>query len=146
MIITRLILFCAVITFTALSSFGAQIESIPVLPGKWHSKVTSTHNMLKEPIIKEDTQCVDKTEFNPEEMIPKKDKCSISNVKQKSDYLEYDMKCVGDGNTPPVDAHVILKHEKKSYEMNMVGSTTVEGKEYKSTVVVVGKYIGPCDN
>jgi len=143
--ISKIVLFCAFMAFTTLSSYGSQIESIPVLPGKWHSKVTSTHNMLKEPIVKEDTQCVDKTEFNPEEMLPKQDNCSISNVKQKSDYLEYDMTCTGDGKTPPVNAHVELKHQKKSYEMKMVGSATVDGKEFKSTVDVVGNYVGPCN-
>ena len=102
--------------------------------------------MLKEPIVKEDTQCVDKTEYNPEEMVPQQEKCSVSNVKQKSNYLEYDMICKGDGNIPPVKAHVVLKHEKKSYKMNMVGNTTVDGKEFKSEVDVVGTYIGPCDN
>ena len=146
MLILRLFVFFAFLASTAISSYGAQIESIPVLPGKWYSKVTSTHNMLKEPIVKEDTQCVEKTEFNPEDMLPKQDNCTISNVKQKSDYLEYDMTCAGDGQTPTVNAHVVLKHQKKSYEMNMVGSATVEGKEYKSTVDVVGNYVGPCEN
>ena len=145
MIISRLIIFLSVLAFTS-SVYGSQIKSIPVLPGKWHSKVTSSHNMLKEPIVKEDTQCVDKTEFNPEDMLPKQDNCTISNVKQKSDYLEYDMTCAGDGQTPTVNAHVVLKHQKKSYEMNLVGSATVEGKEYKSTVDVVGNYVGPCEN
>lgn len=145
MIFSRLILFFAFIVFTTLPSYGSQIKPIPVQPGKWHSKVTSTHNMLKEPIMKEDTQCVDNTEFNPEEMVPAQENCSISNVKQKSNYLEYEMTCIGNENAPPVNAHIVLKHQKKSYEMNMVGSATVEGKEYKSTVDVVGNYLGPCD-
>ena len=145
MLYTRIFIFCAIFIFSAISSYGSQIEPIPVLPGKWYSKVTSTHNMLKEPIVKEDTQCVDKTEYNPEEMVPKQENCSLSNVKQKSNYLEYDMTCKGDGNIPPVSAHVVLNHKKKSYTMNMVGTTTVEGKEFKSTVDVEGKYLGPCD-
>ena len=89
-----LVLF-AILMISSVSALASQIKPIPVLPGSWHSKVTTSATGLPQPVVKEDTQCVDKTEYNPEEMIPAQEECKVSNVKQKSNYLEYDMACSG---------------------------------------------------
>ncbi len=138
-----LVLF-AIIMITSVSAFASQIKPIPVLPGNWHSKVTTMATGLSQPVVKEDTQCVDKTEYNPEEMIPAQEKCNVTNVKQKLNYLEYDMACSGGEKMPPVKAHVVLKHEKKSYEMTMDGVSEFQGQKFESKVQVVGTYKGEC--
>lgn len=138
-----LVLF-AIIMITSVSAFASQIKPIPVLPGNWHSKVTTMATGHPQPVVKEDTQCVDKTEYNPEEMIPAQEECKVTNVKQKSNYLEYDMTCSGGEKMPPVKAHVVLKHEKKSYEMTMDGVSEFQGQKYESKVQVVGTYKGEC--
>ena len=138
-----LILF-GILMITSVTASASQIKPIPVLPGNWHSKVTTMATGLPQPVVKEETQCVDKTEYNPEEMIPAQEKCSVSNVKQKANYLEYDMICEGGDQMPPVKAHVVLKHQKKSYEMNMEGTSEFQGQKFESTVKVVGTYKGKC--
>jgi len=138
-----LVLF-AIIMITSVSAFASQIKPIPVLPGNWHSKVTTMATGLPQPVVKEDAQCVDKTEYNPEEMIPAQETCKVTNVKQKSNYLEYDMTCSGGEKMPPVKAHVVLKHEKKSYEMTMDGVSEFQGQKFESKVQVVGTYKGKC--
>ena len=134
----------AIIMITSVSAFASQIKPIPVLPGNWHSKVTTMATGLPQPVVKEDTQCVDKTEYNPEEMIPAQENCKVTNVKQKSNYLEYDMTCSGGEKMPPVKAHVVLKHEKKSYEITMDGISEFQGQKFETKVQVVGTYKGKC--
>ena len=133
----------AIIMITSVSAFASQIKPIPVLPGNWH-RVTTMATGLPQPVVKEDTQCVDKTEYNPEEMIPAQGKCKVSNVKQKPNYLEYDMTCSGGEKMPPVKAHVVLKHEKKSYEITMDGVSEFQGEKFELKVQIVGTYKGEC--
>lgn len=140
-----LVLF-AILTAASLAVYASQIDPIPVLPGSWHSKVTTSGTGLPQPIVKEDTQCVDKTVYDPEEMIPAQENCKISNVKQESNYLEYSMTCNGGPQSPPIKAHVVLRHKKKSYEMTMNGEMEVQGQKYQSKVEVVGTYKGECAN
>lgn len=144
MLLRSVFVLFAIIMITSVSAFASQIKPIPVLPGNWHSKVTTMATGLPQPVVKEDTQCVDKTEYNPEEMIPAQEKCKVTNVKQKSNYLEYDMVCSGGEKMPPVKAHVVLKHEKKSYEMTMDGVSEFQGQKFESKVQVVGTYKGKC--
>lgn len=134
----------AILMVSSVSAVASQIKPIPVLPGSWHSKVTTTATGLPQPVVKEDTQCVDKTEYNPEEMIPAQEDCKVSNVKQSSNSLEYNMTCSGGDKMPPVKAHVVLKHEKKSYEMTMDGVSEFQGQKFESKVQVVGTYKGEC--
>lgn len=144
MLLRSVFVLFAIIMITSATAFASQIKPIPVLPGNWHSKVTTMATGLPQPVVKEDTQCVDKTEYNPEEMIPAQEECKVTNVKQKSNYLEYDMTCSGGEKMPPVKAHVVLKHEKKSYEMTMDGVSEFQGQKFESKVQVVGTYKGKC--
>ena len=144
MFLRSVFILFAILFISSATAFASQIEPIPVLPGNWHSKVTTMATGLPQPVVKEETQCVDKTEYNPEEMIPAKENCKVSNVKQKPNYLEYNMTCEGGEQMPPVKAHVVLKHQKKSYEMEMKGSSEFQGQKFESTVNVVGTYKGKC--
>ena len=144
MLLRSVLVLFAILMISSVSALASQIKPIPVLPGSWHSKVTTSATGLPQPVVKEDTQCVDKTEYNPEEMIPAQEECKVSNVKQKSNYLEYDMTCAGGEKMPPVKAHVVLKHEKKSYEMTMDGVSEFQGQKFESKVQVVGTYKGKC--
>jgi len=144
MLFRSILALFAILIIVSVSAYASQIKPIPVLPGNWHSKVTTSATGLQEPVVKEDTQCVDKTEYNPEEMIPSHEQCKVSDVKQKSNYLEYNMTCSGGPQMPPVKAHVVLKHEKKSYEMTMTGESEFQGEKFNSKVKVVGTYKGEC--
>ena len=146
MLFRNIFVLTAIISLFSFTAYAAQIEPIPVLPGSWHSKVTTSGTGLPQPIVKEDTQCVDKTEYNPEEMIPSQENCKISNVKQKSNYLEYNLTCGGGPQSPPINAHVVLKHQKKSYQMTMEGETEFQGQKYQSNVQVEGTYKGKCES
>ena len=144
MLLRSILVFSAILMLASVSAFATQIKPIPVTPGLWHSKVITSATGLQNDVIKEDSQCVDKTEYNPEEMVPAQEECKVSNVKQKSNYLEYDMTCAGGEKMPPVKAHVVLKHEKKSYEMTMDGVSEFQGQKFESKVQVVGTYKGKC--
>ena len=144
MLLRSFFVLFAILIITSATAFASKVKPIKVLPGNWHSKVTTMATGLPQPVVKEETQCVDKTEYNPEEMMPAQEKCAISNVKQKSNYLEYDMTCEGGDQMPPVKAHVVLKHQDKSYEMKMEGTSEFQGQKFESTVTVVGTYKGKC--
>lgn len=144
LIATTLLPILAVVL--AAGTVGAESGSkgIPIEPGKWEFKSTSTNPMTGTPTVRTDTRCVVETSMSPERFL--KDapqKCDASDIAVDGQTMSWKMVC----QTPmgPVEGSSRMKSTGETVEGEMKMQMTMMGSVIEIKNAWEGKRLGACE-
>lgn len=138
--LSLIVLFVAI---SCLSTAAMAEDSIPVVPGQYKVKSTTTSNLSPEPKTQTEEHCIPIDKFTPSMALPDAT-CTASNVKKSSNVLTFDIKCPGNDQRPPMSAKSEVVTTKSSLNIKMDIVNTFEDKVYSVNSLSEGKRIGDC--
>lgn len=139
--------FALVLTLIVLFSFSnANAENtIPIVPGKYSVKQTTSSNLSPEPKTETIENCIPTDSFNPTMALPDAS-CTAENIKKSgNNKLTFDIKCDGNQSMPPMTGKTEVVTTKSTLNMKMDILTTFQGKEFTVKSQSEGKRIGECE-
>ena len=138
--LSLIVLFVAV---GCLSTAALAENSIPVVPGQYSVKTTTSSNLKPEPKSLTEERCIPIDQFTPSMVLPDAT-CKASNVKKSSNVLTFNIKCPGNDQRPPMTAKAELVTTKSNFKIKMDAVSTFDDKEYIIDSVIEGKRTGDC--
>ena len=138
--------FALIGLFVFLVSFStaqADDNSIPVVPGQYSVKSTTTSNLSPEPKTQTQEHCIPIDKFTPSMALPDAT-CTASNIKRSSNVLTFDIKCPGNDERPPMTSKAEVVTTKSTLNIKMDIVNTFEDKIYSVKSLSEGKRIGDC--
>ena len=138
--LSLIVLFVAV---GCLSTAALAENSIPVVPGLYSVKSTTTSNLSPEPKTATEEHCIPIDKFTPSIALPDAT-CTASNVKKSSNVLTFDFKCPGNEQRPPMTAKAEVVTTKSTLNIKMDIVNTFDDKIYSVNSLSEGKRIGDC--
>ncbi len=126
-----------------LSGTLAAADSIPVKPGMWETTMTMTSPMFPQPRVETTTECVDKSEFSINDLMPAdQSECSITESSVDGNTLNWKMQCQMQGGSGEGGGTFVSNGDSGTGEMYM--KMTVQGQSMEMQNSWKGKHIGPC--
>jgi hypothetical protein len=92
-------MYAAVVPLVALAMgavVGAEAESLPIQPGKWETKITSTITpYMPQPQLQTHVECITETSFDPAVMMNKyvKFDCAVNRATRSGNTLTWRLDC-----------------------------------------------------
>lgn len=139
----KLSLIVLFIALGGMSISAAAEDSIPLTPGQYSVKTTTSSNLKPEPKSLTEERCIPIDKFTPSMVLPDTS-CSASNVKKSSNVLTFDIKCPGNEERPPMTAKAELVTTKSTFKIKMDAVSTFDDKEYIIDSSIESKRIGEC--
>lgn len=134
------------VLFIVLGCFSTAMaaeESIPLVPGQYSLKSTTSSNLNPEPKILTEEHCIPVDKFTPSMALPDPS-CTASNVKKSSNVLTFDIKCPGNDQRPPMTAKSEVVTTKSSLNIKMDIVNNIDDKIYSVKSLSELKRIGDC--
>ena len=132
---------CCIFLFSTSSLSAA--DSIPVKPGMWETTMTMTSPMFPQPRVETTTECVDKSEFSINELMPADEsECTVVESNVDGNTLTWKMQCQMQGGSGEGSGTFVSNGDNGTGEMYM--KMTVQGQSFEMQNSWQGKHIGPC--
>lgn len=139
--ISPLYLICCFFLFSINTLSAA--DSISVKPGMWETTMTMTSPMFPQPRVETVTECVDKTEFSIDDLMPAdQSNCSITESSVNGNTLNWKMQCQMQGGSGEGGGRFISNGDTGSGEMHI--NMKMQGQSIDMQNSWQGKRIGPC--
>lgn len=138
--------FSLIVSFVMLLSFttaGAADNSIPIVPGQYSVKRTTSSNLNPEPKTETVENCIPTDSFNPSMALPDAS-CTANNIKKSGNKLTFDIKCDGGQSMPPMTGKTKVSTTSSTLKIEMDMLTTFQGKEFAINSKSEAKRIGDC--
>ena len=139
----KLSLIVSFVILISVSASRAADNSIPVVPGQYSVKTTTSSNLSPEPKSVTEEHCIPIDKFTPSTALPDAT-CTASNVKKSSNVLTFDFKCPGNKERPPMTRKAEIVTTKSTLKIKMEIVNTFEDKVYSVNSLSEGKRIGDC--
>ncbi|GJM14836.1 MAG: hypothetical protein DHS20C13_01630 [Thermodesulfobacteriota bacterium] len=139
----KLSLIVLFIVVGCISTASLAEDSIPVVPGQYSVKSTTTSNLNPEPKTQTEEHCIPIDKFTPSMALPDAT-CTASNIKKSSNVLTFDIKCPGNDQRPPMTSKAEVVTTKSTLNIKMDIVNTFEDKVYSVKSLSEGKRIGEC--
>ena len=139
----KLSLIVSFVILISVSASRAADNSIPVVPGQYSVKTTTSSNLSPEPKTQTEEHCIPIDKFTPSMALPDTT-CTASNVKKSSNVLTFDIKCPGNDERPPMSSKTEVVTTKSTLNIKMDIVNTFEDKVYSVNSLSEGKRIGDC--
>ena len=134
-------LFAFLVSF---STVRADENSIPLVPGQYSVKQTTSSNLSPEPKTETVENCIPTDSFNPAMALPDAS-CTVSNIKKSgNNKLTFDINCEGNQQMPPMTGKTEAETTKSTLKIKMDIVTSFQGKEFKVKSKSEAKRIGDC--
>ena len=129
--------------FLFLTNTLSAADSIPVKPGMWETTMTMTSPMFPQPLVETTTECVDKSEFSIDDLMPAdQSECSIIESSVDGNTLHWKMQCQTQGGSGEGGGTFVSNGDSGTGDMNM--KMTGQGQSFEMQNSWKGKHIGPC--
>lgn len=141
---TRTLTLVMILAAGAVAGARAQDATLNVTPGKYMIKKETSSNMKPEPVIKTEEKCISEPVFKPEDALPDKESCSVSNVKKDGDTLTFDIDCKGGAQTLPMKGTAEYSVTSSTISWSIMLKGEMQGKEVTINSKAEGKRMGDC--
>ena len=139
--ISPLFQICSI--FLLSTSLLSAADSIPVKPGMWETTMTMTSPMFPQPRVETVTECVEKTEFSVDDLMPAdQSDCTITESSVDGNTLNWKMQCQMQGGSGEGGGTFISNGDTGTGEMYM--NMKMQGQSIEMQNSWKGKHIGPC--
>jgi len=139
----KLSLIVSFVILISVSASRAADNSIPVVPGQYSVKTTTSSNLSPELKSVTEEHCIPIDKFTPSMALPDTT-CTASNVKKSSNVLTFDFKCPGNEERPPMTSKTEVVTTKSTLKIKMDIVNTFDDKIYSVNSLSEGKRIGDC--
>lgn len=120
-----------------------QAAGSPMKPGKWSIDTSTTMPMMAQPMDFTVTQCITKSQLEPQDMVTDVKNCTVSNTKVVGPTVSWDVVCSSGGGKFSGSGSVTSFAESYNGEMTMTMS--MNGRTMTMQTRWKGKYLGACD-
>ena len=141
-----------IVSFAVLASFSTAWaeESLPVVPGLYSVKSTTSSNLSPEPKSVTEEHCIPMDAFTPSMTLPDAT-CTATKVKKSGNKLRFEITCPGNDERPPMTSKAEVVTTKSTLNIKMEIVNTFEdpdnkdkNKVYSVNSLSEGKRIGDC--
>ena len=134
-----------IVSFAVLASFSTAWaeESLPVVPGLYSVKTTTSSNLSPESKSETAEHCIPIDKFTPQSLLPDAT-CTATNVKKSGNKLRFDITCPGNVERPPMTGKAEVVTTKSTLNIKMENVSTFEDKVYSMNALREMKRIGDC--
>jgi hypothetical protein len=123
---------------------AAPAWALKVEPGQWETDFTFTVPFMAEPQTRTDSQCIEETEFDMEDLLNDPDNpCQMTIVENSDSVLKMEMNCP----TPQGQVTGFWNVRSDGDTMQGEGGTTMSmgGQEFTTTMTMRGRRTGDCE-
>ena len=146
----KLSLIVSFVILISVSASRAADNSIPVVPGQYSVKTTTSSNLEPETKSVTDEHCISIDAFTPSTVLPDAT-CTATKVKKSGNKLTFDFACPGNDERPPMTSKTEIVTTKSTFNIKMEIVNTFEdpdnkdkNKVYSMNALREGKRIGDC--
>ncbi len=141
---TRTLTLVMILIAGAAAGARAQDATLNVTPGKYMIKKETSSNVKPEPVVKTEEKCISEPVFKPEDALPDKESCSVSNVKKNGNTLTFDIDCKGGSQTLPMKGTAEYSTTSSTISWSITLKGEMQGNEVTINSKASGKRMGDC--